>query len=93
MSMPKKNNVEDKKRKVDFTTNKSLNKYRKIDLFKDKVDKTNHILKTIFQLNFGNWLATPFYCSWSTVHLSPKRSKQPAIILHYLLPKLCILIY
>ncbi|HWK57357.1 MAG TPA: hypothetical protein VNQ80_08470 [Parapedobacter sp.] len=45
--MPKKNKVADKKRKVDFTTNKSLNKYRKIDLFKDKVDKTNHILKTV----------------------------------------------
>lgn len=47
MSVPKKNNVADKKGKVDFTTNKNLNKYRKIDLFNDKVNKTNHILKTV----------------------------------------------
>lgn len=47
MSLPKKNNTMDKKGQADFTTNKSLNKYRKVDLFKDKVDKANHILKTV----------------------------------------------
>lgn len=33
--------------KAGFAVNKSLNKFRKMELFKDKVDKTNHILKTV----------------------------------------------
>ena len=48
--MPKNSKQKDKKEKAYFTVNKELNKYRKMDLFKDKVDKTNHILNVIIPL-------------------------------------------
>lgn len=47
MSVLKNDKPKGKKGKADFTVNKDLNRYREMDLFKDKVDKANHILKTV----------------------------------------------
>lgn len=47
MSILKKDSEIKKGKRADFTVNKGLNKYRKENLFKEKVEKANHILKTV----------------------------------------------
>ena len=42
-----KTKQKEKKPITGFTKNKSLNKYSKQELFKEKVERANHILKTI----------------------------------------------
>lgn len=44
--MLKNTKSKSKQVKKDFTVDGDLNKYQKMDLFKDKVEKTNNILKT-----------------------------------------------